>query len=72
MDFMNQEGVRFTLNIASLATASELENLIDEIDDDILTNGEPEEQGIWFASAARDALMLELMFKRPAYGTEEA
>lgn len=67
---MNQEGVRFTLDIASLATAPELENLIDEIDDDVLTNGEPEEHAIWFESAARDALMLELMFKRPAYGEE--
>ena len=70
MDFMNQEGVRFTLDIAAMATISELENLIDEIDHDVIENGEPEEHGVWFESAARDALMLELMYKRPSYGEE--
>ena len=71
MDFLNQDGVRFTLGVASQIPANKLEEMIDEIDQDVLTNGEPEEVGLWFTSVAREAMLLELAYKRPAATKED-
>lgn len=71
MDFMSREEVRFTLDLAATLDAETLAGMIDEIDDDVMTNGDKEEELFWFDSVARDTLLLELCFKRPAAGQRE-